>query len=313
MVVENTAAVDYALRAAGWAAHRQDAAAVEPGHVLQVLLTEEEGRPWLLLVEAGLRGDQVRAVFPRLSLRRAQSDSSLPLSDVLQQILRQARHLAREAAADGMLASHLLLLALLRQDAAARQAWRGSASFLPVSSRPSRRCGRRRSNWTSRCASTTPPSRSTAHHMLDAGANRAREALRVVEDYCRFVLDDAFLSEELKRLRHELTEILGNFPAQLLLESRETLRNMGHRTLDARGGSAAASATRSRAGQLQALAGSPAHPRGAGQAERRRARPGESRVCAIAPTRWSERPSGSGNAGTLARGTAVLAADGFAC
>ena len=31
--------------------------------------------------------------------------------------------------------------------------------------------------------------------ILDVSANRAREALRVVEDYCRFVLDDGVLSE----------------------------------------------------------------------------------------------------------------------
>ena len=30
--------------------------------------------------------------------------------------------------------------------------------------------------------------------LLDANANRAREALRVLEDYARFVLDDADLS-----------------------------------------------------------------------------------------------------------------------
>jgi thiamine-phosphate pyrophosphorylase len=41
--------------------------------------------------------------------------------------------------------------------------------------------------------------------ILDANANRAREALRVIEDYARFALDDANLSEDLKGLRHELS------------------------------------------------------------------------------------------------------------
>src|SRR5262249_43682065 len=63
--------------------------------------------------------------------------------------------------------------------------------------------------------------------ILDAGANRAREALRVIEDYCRFRLDDAFLSGELKRLRHELAEALAGLPAGLLLEARETQRDVG--------------------------------------------------------------------------------------
>src|SRR5437764_734146 len=46
-----------------------------------------------------------------------------------------------------------------------------------------------------------PREQIDAARVLDAAANRAREALRVVEDYCRFVLDDALLSGELKQLR----------------------------------------------------------------------------------------------------------------
>jgi len=40
--------------------------------------------------------------------------------------------------------------------------------------------------------------------ILDANANRAREALRVMEEAARFVLDDAALSGQLKQLRHDL-------------------------------------------------------------------------------------------------------------
>ena len=42
--------------------------------------------------------------------------------------------------------------------------------------------------------------------ILDANLNRAREALRVVEDYARFALDDATLCGELKQIRHELAD-----------------------------------------------------------------------------------------------------------
>ena len=41
--------------------------------------------------------------------------------------------------------------------------------------------------------------------LLDANLNRAREALRLVEDYARFALDDAGLCETLKSIRHDLT------------------------------------------------------------------------------------------------------------
>ena len=45
--------------------------------------------------------------------------------------------------------------------------------------------------------------------VLDAAGNRAREGLRVVEDYVRFVLDDRHLTDQLKRLRHDLAGLLG--------------------------------------------------------------------------------------------------------
>src|SRR4051794_13258148 len=53
--------------------------------------------------------------------------------------------------------------------------------------------------------------------MLDANANRAREALRVMEDYARFCLNDERLSEELKNLRHGLSESLKPFLAEAIL------------------------------------------------------------------------------------------------
>jgi thiamine-phosphate pyrophosphorylase len=44
--------------------------------------------------------------------------------------------------------------------------------------------------------------------LLDANANRAREALRVMEDYARFILDDGPTSAALKQIRHDLTALV---------------------------------------------------------------------------------------------------------
>jgi thiamine-phosphate pyrophosphorylase len=63
--------------------------------------------------------------------------------------------------------------------------------------------------------------------VIDAAANRAREGLRVVEDYVRFVLDDKFLTGSLKSLRHELTALLLPLPAGERLAARETLADVG--------------------------------------------------------------------------------------
>jgi thiamine-phosphate pyrophosphorylase len=50
---------------------------------------------------------------------------------------------------------------------------------------------------------------SHPQRIIDANANRAREALRVMEDAARFVLDDRDLCARLKSLRHGLAEAIG--------------------------------------------------------------------------------------------------------
>jgi thiamine-phosphate pyrophosphorylase len=49
--------------------------------------------------------------------------------------------------------------------------------------------------------------------IIDANLNRAREALRVMEEAARFLLDDAALSESIKILRHDLSKIAASLPA----------------------------------------------------------------------------------------------------
>ncbi|MHC5022600.1 MAG: thiamine phosphate synthase [Planctomycetota bacterium] len=49
--------------------------------------------------------------------------------------------------------------------------------------------------------------------IIDANANRAREALRVMEEAARFLLDDEALTGELKQLRHDFAAALGRFDA----------------------------------------------------------------------------------------------------
>jgi thiamine-phosphate pyrophosphorylase len=63
--------------------------------------------------------------------------------------------------------------------------------------------------------------------ILDASANRAREGLRVVEDYVRFVLDDPGLTRRLKEARHRLAAALRGFDLDLLINSRETREDVG--------------------------------------------------------------------------------------
>ncbi len=62
--------------------------------------------------------------------------------------------------------------------------------------------------------------------MLDANANRAREGLRVIEDYARFVLNDAELQGDLKALRHDFAETLKPFLSDAILH-RDTPGDVG--------------------------------------------------------------------------------------
>lgn len=61
--------------------------------------------------------------------------------------------------------------------------------------------------------------------LIDANANRAREAMRVMEDAARFLLDDAPLAGELKALRHDLASAMGPFVDAVL--HRDTPRDVG--------------------------------------------------------------------------------------
>ncbi len=79
--------------------------------------------------------------------------------------------------------------------------------------------------------------------ILDAAANRAREGLRVLEDYCRFALDAKSLTRTLKNARHKLTQILldrrehsgqttifasdNDSTRQLLIAARDTEQDVG--------------------------------------------------------------------------------------
>ena len=65
--------------------------------------------------------------------------------------------------------------------------------------------------------------------VIDASANRACEALRVIEDFVRFVRNDPFLTETLKTLRHRMVQNVLTFSLPQRLAYRETLADVGTR------------------------------------------------------------------------------------
>jgi thiamine-phosphate pyrophosphorylase len=66
------------------------------------------------------------------------------------------------------------------------------------------------------------------YRVLDANANRAREGLRVVEEYLRLVCDDSSFSAQIKALRHAITESMVAMDIEKeLLVARESDTDVG--------------------------------------------------------------------------------------
>jgi thiamine-phosphate pyrophosphorylase len=63
--------------------------------------------------------------------------------------------------------------------------------------------------------------------IVDAASNRAREGLRVLEDFVRFARDNRFLTGELKTWRHEFSHLLNRFGERAMLASRDTEADVG--------------------------------------------------------------------------------------
>jgi thiamine-phosphate pyrophosphorylase len=63
--------------------------------------------------------------------------------------------------------------------------------------------------------------------ILDANLNRAREALRVIEDHARFACEDADAAERVKHARHGLRQIVETIGANELLAARDIVNDVG--------------------------------------------------------------------------------------
>ena len=65
------------------------------------------------------------------------------------------------------------------------------------------------------------------YRIIDANFNRSREAIRVIEEFCRFALNSGPLTERAKQIRHELSSAIGRLNAGRLISSRDTLGDVG--------------------------------------------------------------------------------------
>jgi len=66
-----------------------------------------------------------------------------------------------------------------------------------------------------------------AYRIIDANFNRAREALRVMEEYCRFALNCELFNSRTKQMRHELCRLVDTLDSGRMIATRDTLEDVG--------------------------------------------------------------------------------------
>lgn len=233
MFSEHSPGLERALQAAQAWAQRLGASAVGPMHLLLGLVEEDEGRPATLLMRAGLDVAALRNEWTQSQRQvvEGESRSSAALDSQCKEILSRARSVVSALPDDATLTSEQVLIAYVAQNQLHRRALEEfGLSWERFEAETSRPAGFVPSDEPLQALEPLgEPDRTMAMdvaRILDAGANRAREALRVVEDFCRFVLNDKFLSGELKNMRHELGGLLRQLPVSGLA-ARDTLHDVG--------------------------------------------------------------------------------------
>lgn len=243
MPSELTPAAQNALNAAAtW--RRDHADALSGPELLMGLLAEAECRAAQLLIERGVGVADISARWPDLA-----GPAPVTEGEVAAQTGALARTIARRV--EGILddvpgpitlaTEHLLLGIAAAEDEASRWlADRGvTAQALATTIRelygyrqetaPLEIDGEQSApiEQAQAASGTARSDDSVVWRILDASANRAREGVRVVEDFVRFALDDPGLTSALKRLRHELASALATLPIAELRGARHTEADVG--------------------------------------------------------------------------------------
>ncbi len=244
MQYQYTPAAQRALdAAAGWAGG-EDSDELQAPALLLGLLAESECRAAIMLASHGIDRMAVRRRWGELAPRRIPSEGgeAIPgrFSDDLWWTFFAASERLREYPQPLELATEHLLLGLVAAEHEV-SAWLQDQGLDPdtLEAEVHRLYGHRPGPLSSPPQpSILRPNRelqalsSVAWRIgtlraVDAAANRAREGLRTVEDYVRFVLDDRHLTGLCKQLRHDLAAALGRISTEHRLAARETQADVG--------------------------------------------------------------------------------------
>jgi thiamine-phosphate pyrophosphorylase len=230
-----TPGADRAIQLAGRLARRTGSNAAEPTHLLWALVLDESRAAEIL----GAHGLSLATLSHHLPLDSVESnaeslpdDSPVAAGDDLRSVLLEARRQAALLGRYSEVGSEHLLCGLASipstvQDLLAR---RGLQPQIAIE-RSYEQSGETTAPLPTEIRLSLPDASATdavdTLRIIDAAANRAREGLRVVEDYVRFTLDDRHLIALLKNWRHRLAETLNVIDAHQLVASRDTQADVG--------------------------------------------------------------------------------------
>ncbi len=244
-----TASAERTLKRAGRLARRRGAAVVEPLDLLAGLSAESESRAAELLVEFGIETERLWAELdPEVldllaefegteveadSQSGAEGAEALPFSSEVRTVLNEAAMHARGFDRKGEVGTEHLLAGLLTVGGR-------PAELLLAAGLEAQSLRERLTESALADTSPLPPAEGITPldlsepgggvdlgRILDASANRAREGLRVAEDYVRFVLDDPGLTKRFKEVRHRLSEAERGLDVHVLIGSRDTREDVG--------------------------------------------------------------------------------------
>ncbi len=230
-----TPGADRAIRLAARLARRAGAATSQPAHLLWALVLDESHGAEILAAH-GLTNESLHRHLP-LDIAGIESESvtdgpPIKPGDELRSVLFEAR---RQAALLGKYAEvgseHLLCgLAAIPSEVQDLLAASGLPSDV-AAERSREQAGDSTAPLVTEIQLSLPDDAATETvdvlRIIDAAANRAREGLRVVEDYVRFTLDDRHLTSLLKNWRHHLAEALDALDSDQLAASRDTRADVG--------------------------------------------------------------------------------------
>jgi thiamine-phosphate pyrophosphorylase len=234
-----TEAAQRALDAAARLAQAAGAAETRPLHLLWALALDESQAAEVLKA-AGISPDALHQTAPlgpaindpkRLLENQSQPEARLPDSDDLRRVVADAVRRGPAARRQGVGTEHLLdsllsidaSLDVVREAVAThRQSTNHEATPAPLEEQPLE--VEINIRWRDAGGEPTADLR-----IIDAAANRAREGLRVAEDYARFALDDGHLVGRLKDCRHALRRALDRIAPLDLIRARDTRTDVGTR------------------------------------------------------------------------------------